>query len=336
MKVLKILGIILAAILVILVVIGLVTPKHYDIKREVVINAPAHVIFENISRYENFPKWSPWQHLDTAMKTTLEGEDATVGAKYSWVGNSDVGEGSMTITKIETGKMIEQDLRFLKPFESNSTTYMTIEPAEGGNKVTWGMKGESGFVPRIMMTMMGGMDGAVGKDYEKGLANLKALCESAPTASAYEVKEFDWTEKNALSIRKVVAFTDLNEFFTTHYPKMSQALAKVGARPGTPMAVYYDYDEKDMKADVAAAIPFEGRKVSSTEYATLNLPAAKSYTIDYYGDYDKIPTAYETMNDKLTALGKDHPEMVIEEYVTDPTVEKDTAKWNTRIYFFVK
>ena len=39
------------------------------------------------------------------------------------------------------------------------------------------------------------------------------------------------------------------------------------------------------------------------------------------------------MNTKLKQLGKEKPDLLIEEYVTDPATEKDTAKWNTKIYF---
>lgn len=335
MKALKIIGVVLAVLVAAGVVIGLVTPKDYDLHRSVVIAASNQVVFNNISHYSEFPQWSPWQHLDPKMKTKLEGEDGTVGAKYSWVGNDDAGEGSMTITKLEPGAYVEQALEFLKPFKSSATTYFNVEEVDGAQKVTWGMKGENGFVARIFMTLMGGIDKAVGKDYENGLANLKTLCESAP-AAVYQVKEADWTAKVCLSKRKVVGFQDFASFYGDNFPKMFEAITKAGAKPGVPLGVYYMYDEKEMKADVAAAIPYEGANVASKDFAPLNLPAAKGYSIDYLGDYNKMGPAYEAMNAKLKELGKTNPEMVIEEYLTDPGTEKDTAKWLTRIYFFVK
>lgn len=179
MKFLKIAGIILSVIVGIAILIGLVAPKNYNIKRDAVIHAPADVIYKTVSHYSEFPKWNPWQELDPNMKTSLDGTDGTVGAKYSWIGNDEAGAGSMTITRLDEGKSVEQTLEFLKPFKSTATTYINIEPTEGGQKVTWGMKGESAFVARIFMTLMGGMDKAVGPDYEKGLAKLKILCESA-------------------------------------------------------------------------------------------------------------------------------------------------------------
>lgn len=337
MKILKIVGIVVAALVAILVIIGLTGAKTYDVSRSTVINAPVNVVFNTISHFENFPKWSPWQELDPAMKTNLEGTDGTVGAKYSWEGNDKVGTGSMTLTKVEANKGIEEDLQFLKPFKSSAFVYMNTEAAEGGTKITWGMKGETNFMSRIFGFFMGGMDGMIGKDYEKGLSKLKTLCESGGGAtSGYEVKEVDWTEKNCLSKRETVAFADFAKFFGEHYPKMAEAIGKAGATPGIPIGVYYMYDEKGMKADVAAAIPYQGKEVKAAGYTNLNLPAAKGYQIDYYGDYQKMMPAYEAMGVKLKELGKENPEMVIEEYITDPMNEPDTAKWYTKIYFFVK
>ncbi len=336
MKILKIIGIIVLAIVAIGVVIGLVTPKDYNLNRSTVINAPADVIFKNISRYENFKKWSPWEHLDSNIVTSIEGTEGTVGSKYSWKGNDKVGEGSMELTKVEEGKSIEQKLEFLKPFKSSSTTYTNLEAAEGGTKVTWGMKGESSFVTRIFMTLMGGMDKAVGGDYERGLANLKTLCESSSaTTSAYDVTEVDWAEKNCLAVREVVKFQDMGAFFGKNLPAMDEAIKKAGAKAGIAIGVYYKFNEEAMNADMAAAVPYEGAKVLAKGFSNLNLPAGKAYMINYFGDYGKMKPAYDAMRAKLKELAKEDA-LVVEEYISDPMTEKDTAKWETKIYFFPK
>lgn len=340
MKILKIAGIALAIIAVILIVLGLVGPKTYNVQRSITINAPAETIFQTVSHYENFSKWSPWQHLDPEMKTTIDGADGTVGAKYSWVGNSKAGEGSMTFTKLEPNKTIEQDLAFVKPFKSESQTYMDLEPADGRTKVTWGMKGESAFVSRIMMTLMGGMDKMIGPDYEKGLANLKTLSEAAGSpvsTTTYEVKEVDWAEKNCISTkRQIVTAKEFDQFFGTNLGAISKAIEGAGARAGSPLGIYYSFDEVAMKADMVAAVPYEGKKVSAKGFETINLPAGKAYVVDYYGDYMKMKSAYDAMHNKLKEAGKDKDPVFIEEYLSDPMVEKDTAKWHTKLYYILK
>ncbi|MCX6199224.1 MAG: SRPBCC family protein [Bacteroidetes bacterium] len=331
MKILKIIGIIVAVLVVLVLVAGLIAPKKFDISRSIITNAPAETVFKNISHFAAFNQWNPWSKLDSTMVVTEEGTDGTVGAKHTWKGNKKVGAGSMTITKIEPNARVEWALDFLTPFEAHNQAYMTMESVGGGQKLTWGMKGTMPFPMNAMMLFMD-MDKAGGKDYEEGLANLKAMCEAAPR---YDITEVDWSAKNCLAIRKVVGFAEMSKFFGEHYGKMYEAILKAGAKPTIPLGVFYKYDEKAMNADVAAAIPFEGKNVLAKGYSNLNLPASKAYLINYFGDYQKMKPAYEAMNEKLKTLGRENPDMVVEEYVSDPMSEKDTAKWNTKIYFFV-
>lgn len=335
MKILKIIGVVLALLVTALVVIGLVAPKSYEVKRDIVINASAATVFKTVSHFAQFPKWSPWQELDPNMKTNLEGTDGTVGAKYSWEGNGNAGAGSMTITKLEDGKYLEQSLEFLKPFPSQATTYFSLVAAEGSTQITWGMKGENNFMARIFLTLMGGMDAAVGKDYEKGLAKLKTLCEASPaSSSAYEVKEIDWKGKDYAIVRSTVKFPDIPAFFKKNLPVLFEAVTKAKGNPGIPVGIFYKYDEKAGETDMAAGVPYEG-KIDLGKTAVTHAAAGKAYLIEYYGAYENMQAPYQSMAEYLKAnFGHENPDLVIEEYVTDPGVEKDTSQWLTNIYFF--
>ncbi|HLP19545.1 MAG TPA: SRPBCC family protein [Chitinophagales bacterium] len=336
MKALKITGIVLAVIIAVVLILGVIAPKNFEVSRSLVVNAPQDVVFKNISTFEQFNKWNPWNKLDPNQTVKEEGVDGTVGAKHSWKGNKDVGEGSMTLTKVEPNKGVEYALDFLKPFEAHNTAYMTMEAVEGGQKVTWGMKGSMPF-PMNAMGLFMNMDKQIGKDFDEGLATLKTMSESGASASAstYEVKEVDWAEKNYLTTtRQTVKYQDMGNFFGTNFGAMSKAIAGAGATPGVPSGIYYKYDEANMNADMVAAIPYEGKKVSSKGFNNLTLPTGKAYLIEYWGDYGKMKPAYDAMHAKLKELGSENPKLVVEEYVTDPMNETDTAKWNTKIYFF--
>jgi len=330
MKIVKAIGIIVVLLAAILVVLVIIAPKSFEVHRSVTINAAENVVWKDISTFEAFDKWNPWSKMDTTQVVKDEGQDGTIGAVHSWNGKK-AGEGAMTVTKLEPNKSMEYDLHFIKPWEAHNTVDMQMKKADAGNKVTWSMKGPLSF-PMNVFSLFMSMDKMIGKDFEQGLADLKKLCESAPV---YKVSETDWTEKNCLSTRKTIGFKDMQGFFMDNYPKMFQTISKAGATPGIPLAVYYMYDAKTMTTDVAAAVPFDAKKNFGKEFTALNLPAAKAYSIDYYGAYEKIKPAYDAMGAKLKELGKEKPEMVIEEYITDPSTEKDTSKWFTKIYFFV-
>ena len=67
-------------------------------------------------------------------------------------------------------------LDFLKPFKSHNMVEFTMVPNRDSTVVTWAMKAPVPFVAKIMHVFVN-IDRMIGKDFEAGLANLKALAE---------------------------------------------------------------------------------------------------------------------------------------------------------------
>lgn len=67
-------------------------------------------------------------------------------------------------------------LDFLKPFEAHNTAEFTLQAKDDTTNVTWSMFGPQLFVAKIMGIFIN-IDSMVGKDFEAGLANLKAVAE---------------------------------------------------------------------------------------------------------------------------------------------------------------
>jgi hypothetical protein len=111
------------------------------------------------------------------MKTTYAGPTSGQGAVYSWVGNSDVGEGRMTITDSQPAGRIVITLEFVEPLASTADTLFEFMPAAAGTTVTWTMSGDNDFLSKAFSLFMGGMDKMTGPDFEMGLAQMKAVAE---------------------------------------------------------------------------------------------------------------------------------------------------------------
>jgi len=164
---------IILGIIALIVVLALLAPKNYDVSRSIEISKPKAEVFDNIKYLKKQQEWSPWAIKDPNMDLTFTGVDGEIGATSHWSGNKDVGEGEQEITRIVEGKRIEQDLRFFKPYKSQSDCYMNLDALDGNkSKVTWGFSGKNKFPMSIMMLFMS-MDKMVGKDFEQGLQNLK-------------------------------------------------------------------------------------------------------------------------------------------------------------------
>lgn len=168
---------ILVGIVLLILVLAILAPKTYDVSRSIVIDSPRDKVFKALRSLKNQDEWSPWAKKDPNMKKEYDGTDGEVGSITRWAGNKEVGEGEQIITKIVDGERVEGELRFFKPWKSESDCYFEAEDADDGKtKVTWGFSGKNKFPFSIMMLFMS-MDKMVGKDFEEGLATLKTKME---------------------------------------------------------------------------------------------------------------------------------------------------------------
>jgi hypothetical protein len=151
-------------------------PDTFSVQRSTTIKAPPEKIFPLINDFHAWQAWSPWEKLDPAMKRTHSGAAAGKGAVYAWLGNSDVGEGRMEITESVPSFKVGIKLDFITPFESSNTTVFTLAPQGDSTQVTLLMQGPAPYVTKLM-TVFVSMDSVIGKDFEAGLAAMKAAAE---------------------------------------------------------------------------------------------------------------------------------------------------------------
>lgn len=179
----KILGYIILAVLGVLAMVLLVAsrrPGDFRVERRLTIRAKSERLFALVNDFRAWADWSPWAKLDPNMKTEFSGPPSGTGASYKWVGNSKVGEGSMRIRESVPSNKVDIQLEFLKPFKaSNQCTFTLLPSADGlATTVSWTMTGKNALVSKVMGLFMD-MDQLIGKDFEKGLANLKASAEAS-------------------------------------------------------------------------------------------------------------------------------------------------------------
>lgn len=157
-------------------------PDTFHVERSVTIAAAPERAFAHVDDFHAWAAWSPYEKLDPAMTRTYAGPSSGAGAQYAWAGNDKIGKGRMTITKSERPRAIDLQLEFFEPFACTNTAHFTFEPTSEGTRVTWSMDGQNKFVGKAMSIFFD-MDRMVGSDFEKGLASLKSLSETAPTAA---------------------------------------------------------------------------------------------------------------------------------------------------------
>jgi uncharacterized protein YndB with AHSA1/START domain len=151
-------------------------PDTFRVERATMIKAPPEKVWPHVADFRQWPAWSPWEKLDPAMQRTLAGSASAKGSVYEWRGNREVGKGRMEITDATPPSKLLIRLDFIEPFESRNTTEFTFVPRGDATEVRWSMHGPNTFMTKLMQIFVS-MDAMVGKDFEAGLANLKAVAE---------------------------------------------------------------------------------------------------------------------------------------------------------------
>jgi len=173
---LKIIAIVVILLLVALLGFAATKPDMFRVQRATSIKAPPEKIYALLSDLRGWDAWSPYEKRDPDMKRIHSGAASGKGAVYEWDGNRQVGKGRMEITEVSPPSKITIKLDFMKPFEAHNTAEFTLEPKGDATSVTWAMYGPMPFVSKVMSVFID-MDTMIGKDFETGLGNLKAVAE---------------------------------------------------------------------------------------------------------------------------------------------------------------
>ncbi|TNC95235.1 MAG: polyketide cyclase/dehydrase [Gallionellaceae bacterium] len=171
----------LILILIVLAIVAILIyasskPDTFHVERSVNIKVSPDKIFPFINDFHQWALWTPYDK-DPAMKKTYSGSATGKGATYAWEGNSDVGQGDISITDTTAPNKVVLDLHMIKPFEARNIVVFTIEATGDTTRVTWGMDGANNMISKVMGLFMS-MDNMIGKDFEAGLAKMKTVAEN--------------------------------------------------------------------------------------------------------------------------------------------------------------
>ncbi|CAN5913480.1 K(+)-transporting ATPase subunit F [soil metagenome] len=175
LKTFAIIAVVFVVIIIGILIYASTQPDSFRVQRSVTIKASPDRIFPLINDLKPWAAWSPYEQKDPAMKRSFGPITAGKGATYAWEGNRNVGQGSMEILESAPQRVLIK-LDFLKPFEAHNTAEFTLAPKGDTTDVTWAIYGPMPFMSKVMCTFIS-MDKMIGKDFEQGLASLKAAVE---------------------------------------------------------------------------------------------------------------------------------------------------------------
>ena len=176
MNTLAIIAIAIVVLLAALVLFALTRPNRFEVRRTASIRAPADRIFPLLTDFQRWGAWSPYEKKDPAMRRTFSGAATGRSAVYAFEGNGQIGAGRLEITEASPSSRVALTLDMIKPMKGHNEIEFTLQPTGDSTMVTWAMRGSSPFLAKVMHLFFN-MDRMIGRDFETGLANLKANAE---------------------------------------------------------------------------------------------------------------------------------------------------------------
>lgn len=157
--------------------VGLLLPGKSHVERQITIAAPTTAVFEQVNELKNWVNWSPWHQLDPNAKWVYSAPStAGIGAWYTWEGDRNtVGSGKMTILDADSAKMLHFKMEFGGSADSFADFKLTGKDSTS-TTIIWTFDTDHGLNPVARWFGLG-FEKFIGPDYEKGLVNLKSVCE---------------------------------------------------------------------------------------------------------------------------------------------------------------
>ena len=162
---------------VLVLCIGFFLPGSAHIERSVQINAPVAAVFNQVNELKNWGAWSPWHKLDPNTKWVFSDPSSGLGAWYTWSSEKkEVGSGKVAILNAESNKDVRYKMEFSGAGEAVGD-FKTVAVDSLNTTATWTFDMDYGANPIMRWMGFAVMGKAIGADYDKGLANMKDVCE---------------------------------------------------------------------------------------------------------------------------------------------------------------
>jgi effector-binding domain-containing protein len=332
MKLLKKILIGLLTFIVLLLVLAYFSPRNMEMSVTGKVDAPANYAYNLLNDFKNQEKWDPWLSKDTSMTFVYGDQTLGEGAYVDYKSDS---FGAGRTTRVTSSK----DSQILLTTESKDMGGASMSydmKADGkGSKLTWGFKSEIGWPMNLMSFIF---KSSMKKDMKVGISNISKIANERWKTGLYDgytVNQEIRESINYVISRDVVPFEQSDKFYTQNLQPLFLKIQKAGVKMGgKSSALVYNYDFANNTLDMATAIPIE-ELVAIEGAGSETLEQGKVLVVDYYGDRLGTTQAHFAIDDYMRDRGLFNEYPVVEEYITDPTEEKDPSKWLTKVIYYL-
>lgn len=177
MEMLAYIAVVLAALVATILALAARRPDSFRVARTLNIAATPEQLFPLINDLKQMNTWNPYALRDPSGQIGYSGPASGPGARFDFGGKKS-GTGHIEITEATPTSKVDLRLVMTKPFKADNAVAFTLTAKGRSTDVTWAMSGPQPLLAKCM-AMVIDCDKMVGRDFEQGLANLKAIAEGA-------------------------------------------------------------------------------------------------------------------------------------------------------------
>ncbi|MFT6815977.1 MAG: effector-binding domain-containing protein [Sphingobacteriales bacterium] len=337
MKVLKTLGIVLIALVVIVVIVSFFLPKEMSIEVSQDVDAEPMAAYMQVEDLEARNEWSTWSSVDTGMTTTVGETSKGVGASWSWDGPKS-GKGYLTILEAEPYKSVTCEVVFEGAEDRPAIETWTFMPNDdNGTTVTYVYNGKmNSIVEKYISALF--MKGMMTDMYVAALSSIKKRAEAMdlPKAADVEIVTMDMNSMNALTIKKECTEETVAATLEESYGAIMEYVAKNKIEiAGMPFAIYHEYNPGG-KIVLEAGIPTATLAPGTEMITSKELPACKVAKATHMGDYMSSGSVHMALDNYVVKNNLEMAGLPWEVYANDPTTVSDASEIQTDIYYPIK
>ncbi len=306
----------------------------FQVQRSHVIAAPIESVFDTVADFGTWTKWSPWLRIDKEAEVKVSDDPRSLHSTYHWSGEL-VGRGEIEHMRLERPNSIEDELRFLEPYESTSQVRFLFEPQGDATRITWEMHGK---LPWFLFWMRSNMESFLGMDYQRGLRMLGEFIETGTVISETEVIGIEPIDSmNVYGVRDSSTLAEIGNAIEKAIEIVQQEVGSDDTNcQGEMVSVYHPCDLRKGRMDFTAGFAISEKIEVPGRLSHCQIPAGDALHIRHTGKYDNLGNAWSGAHQyarykKIKLARRD----AIEIYRNDPaeTSEKDLV---TDIYLLIK
>lgn len=327
---LKILAV-LVLLAILLSVISLFLPSHVEVKRQVQINAPNRIVFNQVNDLHNWQAWSVWNQMDPNMHIEYQQSGIGEGAGYSWKSTKrEVGTGSLKIIKAAPYDSIRIQLNFGE-FDTAYSSFFFTQVADQ-TMVDWIFHSELGMNPLKRWFGLLLMDKMLGPDLQKSLESLKTVSEEYYKSKQPMVELLSLPETKYIGIREPVRSNEMSAIMARNYGALYNKVEKDGlTMTDLPFAIYSKV--KGDSVDLVCGIPVLQAETTDPRIIYDTLPARYYAEADHFGSYQSLEKTHAVIEKWLKIHNIKQTGSPMEKYLTDAYEIKDSTEWITAVFY---